>query len=419
MIVIFNQIFQGARDVYVKKKLQNWSLNFELSSIESHGASISIAEEKDFPLLKPEQNSAIEARKRCALKDIEKKYPLLSGEVVQADFFTFLKSPYNELPINTPVLKRVTNMAETYYLFEGLKIVDGTIEISYTTKPTYTTFEAAPIKSVTVEIAKNLAGGLVSGIGDKIGALIFDAIFPPGVPSYFDEVYREIRKIVKEEVVSNTIDIINGRINGTQQWVATVYTPRKNQDPPIPREELFDMLKHYVDLLFTEAVGILLERGYDKPGFSVFLVAAGMHLALLQEQALVDPHQNDPTKSSFAESVKLTAKRYADHIADIYPQITDDRKNAVEIQHGQHCSYIAHDVVCTDYYRFHDNLNKKNGKEWPKDKDHPGSAARNEAEKDRENYYKIILGELSQNLGDPGAIEDQWRQLVDKPIPVV
>ena len=64
-------------------------------------------------------------------------------------------------------------------------------------------------------------------IGGLFGTLIFDAIFPPVVPSYFDEVYKQIEKIVNKELTQNTIDEINGQINGLKDWVAITYTNAK------------------------------------------------------------------------------------------------------------------------------------------------------------------------------------------------
>ena len=44
-------------------------------------------------------------------------------------------------------------------------------------------------------IAKRIPEGLLNGILRKFGALIFDKIFPSGVPSYFSAaVYAEITK---------------------------------------------------------------------------------------------------------------------------------------------------------------------------------------------------------------------------------
>ena len=45
-------------------------------------------------------------------------------------------------------------------------------------------------------IALNLAQALLKGFGGKVGALAWNQLFGGGVPSYFGEVYQEIRRIV-------------------------------------------------------------------------------------------------------------------------------------------------------------------------------------------------------------------------------
>jgi hypothetical protein len=75
------------------------------------------------------------------------------------------------------------------------------------------------------------------------------------------------------------------------------------------------------------------------PGFQAFLIAAGEHLAVLQEMALVDPDNCDdsgayrkPTQSSYGlpqtGSVALTAQEYAD--------FADQQWSAIKAQRATH-----------------------------------------------------------------------------------
>jgi hypothetical protein len=143
------------------------------------------------------------------------------------------------------VLRRTTNRAELFYLFDDVQVVAGDLLFIEPAPVPHTPAVAPPRLALkgsfnAASIAKGLAGGLVSGIGGKIGGLIFEAIFPPGVPSYFDEVYREIEKIVKSEITGNTIDQINGRINGVVAWMKNTYKPRKESGST--RDELSNMI---------------------------------------------------------------------------------------------------------------------------------------------------------------------------------
>lgn len=80
---------------------------------------------------------------------------------------------------------------------------------------------------VVEEIAGNLLKGVLAGFGKKVGAAMFDGIFAQDVPSYFTEVYQEIEKIMHQEITENTINEIDGQINGTTTWVKFTYNPKR------------------------------------------------------------------------------------------------------------------------------------------------------------------------------------------------
>jgi len=247
--------------------------------------------------------------------------------------------------------------------------------------------------------------------------LIFDAIFPPGVPDYFDEVYKEIGKVVKSELTQSTIDQINGRINGVVGWVRNTYKPRKESGAP--RDELSNMLSPQLTLLYNEAVYTLMQTRYAKSGVSVFMVAAGVHFGLMQELALVDPRQTDPGKSSYATSVKLSAQEYSDHLAKTFDALVSDRKNFVELIYDPLLPEDPNQLWHKDRYRFHDKLTDTWGKfhEQYRDGDKKDHTGKEEGEADKQNYIQGVVNRLTNDLGDPRNTADQWQKLKAKPIP--
>ncbi|HEU0050106.1 MAG TPA: insecticidal delta-endotoxin Cry8Ea1 family protein [Nitrososphaera sp.] len=310
-------------------------------------------------------------------------------------------------------------MAELFYLFDDVQVVAGDLLFIEPEPVPYTTVVAPPRAALKASfnassIGKGLASGLVSGIGGKIGGLIFEAIFPPGVPDYFDEVYKEIGKIVKSELTQSTIDQINGRINGVVAWAKNTYKPRK--EAGTPRDELLNMVSGQVNLLYTEAAYTLMEPRYAKSGVTVFMVAAGVHLGLMQEQALVDPRQPDPGKSSYAISVKLNAQTYADHLVKTFDALVNDRKNLVDIAYDP---IVFDNPPPKDRYRFHDKLTDTRGNihEQYMDKDKKNHTGEEEAEADRQNYLPGVVNKLTNDLGNPGNTASQWLKLTTKPIP--
>jgi len=439
MRTLFTQIFNDSKESYVREKLErsfrrhadlvakldDEYFNKQIATVVNHqlGNDVPIALPDAFYEITPEQEAELEARKRCALATLLREAPLLKEETVQDDFFTFLQQPFKSLPPNTVVLKRTTNMAEIFYLFDDVQIVAGDLlfieppPVPHTLPaPSNISFASSFNPS---SIAKDLAGSLAGAIAGKIGGMIFEAIFPPGVPSYFDEVYEEIGKIVKSELTQNTIDQINGRINGVVAWMKNTYMPRKESGAP--RDELSNMVSRQVELLYTEAVYTLMETRYAKSGISVFMVAAGAHLALMQEQALIDPRQSDPTKSSYATSVKLNAQTYADHLVKTFDALIVDRKNLVIIQYDPLVDQAPLDptIHVKPRYRFYDQLTGTRGKlhEQYVDKDKKNHSGREEAEADQQNYIPRVIQQLTDDLGNPHNIASLWLKLTTKPIP--
>lgn len=176
----------------------------------------------------------------------------------------------------------------------------------------------------TTTIAQNIGVGLLKGIAGNVGALIFDSIFPPGAPSYFGQVYEEITKIIHQEITQNTIDTLNGTINGLKDWIVGTYTQRRN-DKSVPKQDLFNMLSPKESNLTINVIGVLQEPNFAEPGFSVFMIAAGMHLAILQELAYVDPTTSDPHKSSYIASIEKYAKEYSSYATEMYNRIEGKR----------------------------------------------------------------------------------------------
>jgi hypothetical protein len=440
MRVVFNKVLQGSPDTYVREKLNRSLRRFPeraallgdgfvegqvAGALNYHlGAAVPIAQPEDIYELTAEQAAEVEARKRCVLADLLRESPLLEGEKVEEDFFTFLREPHGVVPANTPVLRRTTNMAELYYLFDDVRVENGDLQFvtprAALPAPRAAMRLGANASSLAVTVAKGLGSGLVSGIGGKIGGLIFEAIFPPGVPSYFDEVYGEIKNIVKEEVTANSIEQINGRINGTVAWAKNTYKPRK--EAGVSRKELSGMVSDYVNNLYREAVYTLMEPRHSKPGLPVFLVAAGTHLALMQEQALVDPEQSDPNRSSYALSVKLSAQEYHNHAVKTFDEIMKTRLEKIKLWPDPllppSCDYSS---SCNPKQRYqwrdeYDNAYGRHFEEY-KDKDKNYHSGEQEAEADRQSRISSVRNSLSEKLGSPRTTAEGWLRLKDRPIP--
>jgi hypothetical protein len=215
--------------------------------------------------------------------------------------------------------------------------------------------------------------------------------------------------------------MINGRINGVVQWVNNTDKPRKQSGAS--RDDLSGLLAPYVDKLYTEAAATLRLADYAKPGLPIFLIVAGVHLALFQEQALVDHKQPDATKSSYAKTVALNAQLYLDHAVKAFNDVLEDRRKAVEIKYDP---LVIQDpgspyLNTKARYRWFDTIANKLGNlhEEHTDKDKKYHSGREEAEADRLNYLNGVLAQLTNTLDTPLDTAEQWRKLIAKPIPAL
>ncbi len=422
-MIFFDQIKHSNYSEYITTKLNLKDQTIHVpdqQDLEERKNIIQYVYEEDFPKLDHRQKKIFQIKMDCAINEIDTHYPFVLDEKLENDFFSYLTEPLFNLPTNTPLLKRTTSLSTTFYFFPNLLVKDSGLEkvISDIKVDTSKSFQAPQIsESVTTTIVSSLGIGIVKGIGGKIGAEIFNKIFPPGVPSYFGDVYKEITKIVHKEVTEVIINQVDGEINGVQAWVKDTYIPRKNSK--VSRKQLSDLLTPFVNKLYTEATYTLMEPEFQNPGFSVFLVASLMHLNLIQEQALVDPDQKDPTKSSFAQTVRKNARTYSNYIEKVYPIIMKERLDAITIKevtrnmNDPSKSGTWRPFMVTFHYVSDEILNY-HGHEYKRGSKHHENEAVNKALK---AYKKNIKVDFANKLGDPDKVNSEIIILIDKPIP--
>jgi len=251
---------------------------------------------------------------------------------------------------------------------------------------------------ITAEaIASTLGKGLAGAIAGKLGAALVSWAFGGGVPSYFDQVYKEIAKIVKQEIEQNTIDQINGLINGTQQWVTDVYTIQKD-NKTWTTDQLINNLQSKIDDLLTNAIGVLQQPDYQSAGFSVFMVAGGLQQALIQEQAQVDP-----SNPSYMETLRAVTNSNYNYALNTLLGINITRASAITIRYNP-------EVI--------DNHIKP---AWTWSDAQTGFTShqiedQDEAFRQMDGHLGIVLDELAQSLNYPVDTMVNWLQpILDYP----
>lgn len=438
----------GAPADYRQKKFQSVSQHREGVADNSGGAAaapaptLTVAAAEALPSLHAQQREIIDRFVQCALTYVEKDFPLLEGETVESDYASFLTEPFSNFPVSTAVIKRTTNMAETYYLI-GNVLVDNKGDL-YRCGPVAAppqTLKAGKLKldakSLATTAASKLVGSLAGAIGGAIGSFIFDSLFPPGVPDYFDEVYKEISKLINQGLQQNNITTINGAINSIKDHVVTEYTPARKQadlQNKSDRKRLFDLLQKY-DTTFLSGpagmLGTLQSEQYSLAGFGAFLLGASLQLSLFQEMANVAVQTDKenkwlkPTQTSYglpgSGTVAIAASNYANYAERIWPKVMEARLKGIDWYTYEANKYVIPGSGGDIYWelwgaiRDHDKTvwHRKIDKSANKDGSYP---TLDQLKRDVGSYVGQVRNDLTQNLNDPASIIAGWRKLISQPI---
>lgn len=369
---------------------------------------------------KHQYESKIECFFRSAKKGLSSV--LRENEKVELERFTYLEMPFESFPKYTPVFLRRTNLAEFFLVVNGylVKVSQNSqkgSQLIYYQAPAERSVLTHGTLRLLLTIAKQLASALLKGVGANVGALIFNNIFPSGTPDYFDEVYKEIEKIVHEEITDNTIHEVNGHINGIKAWVAITYANAKESGTE-SKEELTQLIQPREPQIAIELLGVLTDARFAKAGLCVFMIGAGMHFAVLQELAFVDPKVDSPSNSHYATSVQQYAENYANHAKSTFEAIMSARLGAVEPRD----SYEYLDGVRYYFHSFKDHFSGYSSETWIMHCDTKG-CHNTDAEENRNaamaKYKEDTKNDLVQKMGDPVATANEWLKLKTQPLPSV
>lgn len=386
---------------------------------------ISLVSPADFPLLSAAQQKVVDDAITCARTGLAQDYPLLPGELLVGETFTYLSAPYDGFPAGTAVLRQQTNFALLYFFFPRT-IIQGA---AVTRVPPPSVLggqpqppQPAPMAGVLASLALQLASGLLSGIGKQIGAMICNQIFSATGLNYFEPTTKTLKKIVNGEITSAVISIINGKINGTKDWIRIDYTPNKefytkHQDLPT-YAKLDAGLSDFANDMYTQVIGPLKEDAYAEPGFAVFLIGAGVHLSLYQEHALIDNRVKNPADSTFATSVGTLANDYASFAQATYDKIITNRKKLISCHTRKVCSCNTGYPVCNEFWVWEDSYSGESER-FDTDKDTGMDECEKKCREAADKHTTEALVQLNTDLGDPNTIIPSWRKLAKQPIPKV
>jgi len=412
------------------------------------GVSLPVADPATLPVLTP----AIQETADCMLTTLDARYPMLLGEYADDETFTVLEKDWEGIAAGTVVFQRVTNLATLYYIISNVrldaegKLIVSQPELLMSHEPLLHANAVLVLKgkkqSLPMKIAKGIGSAMLSKIGGFIGDLIIHYFFPEGVPDYFDEVYKEIARIVDQKIDANTILTINGGLHNLMDKIDNEYIPaRQGADLELKstREKLFALLQKYDNLFLTGPngmLGSLQDAQLAHAGFGVFMLGAALQLGLSQEMAIVDPSNYDekgkkwksPLESSYGKPVTGTvaksAKKYAAYASQTWPAIIEKRKGQVKAEKFRKQIVIGHDARIGNHYktlymaRITDmgvptSIEAEIGQD---DKNGKNNNFDTFGKNNLPGYRTQKVNEMTEDMADPMSTVNDWLKLVDHPI---
>jgi hypothetical protein len=429
---------EGDAAAYVAARLRAADIDADPGSLlDDLGSSIVLADLSQ-TVFTTDAQLEIRIRRRCAIQTVEEELPLLEGETVHEDYFSYLDQPLEELERGTPVLRRTTSHGVTFVFFLDFRLTAAN-ELVYTGLPaalldaasSHTApsdasdageAQAAAASGMTIEgIGLDLAKALLKGFGGKLGVLAWTGLVGTQLPSYFGAVYQEIRRIVRDELTRHDMDLIAARLNAVLEWQRLVYAPKNPRaartEPE--RRRLFEEVESQMEKV-REATSILRHDRWRKAGMGTFLGAGSLYFALCQEACLVDPAAPRPEDSSYAKTIQLTAAEYAADLERTYKELLQARIDAVTLATFRKLIKIGRKSGLTTGYYWSDPVKGTEGPRRARRKTGRKTVEGDpyaEATADLEAYRRGLPASFHSDMGRPLDVAATWKLLVKQPLP--
>lgn len=179
------------------------------------------------------------------------------------------------------------------------------------------------------DAVKTLVSGLIGMAPapyNLIGSVLLALVYPKvkKMRTDWDEVFDKVGRIVDNKIAAERVSRAGQRIESVVDAINTMYLPVKasTKDKALLRS----LLLPQETSLQTDVMTALMntdpgEMPFAATTLSNFTLAALIHLAVLQELALIDPDAQDPKTSVFASRAAAKAKSYAVYLRATAPKM--------------------------------------------------------------------------------------------------
>lgn len=345
--------------------------------------------------------------------------PLLPEErLAEEDFASFLVEDFGDIPAGTVALRRRTTHAELYYFLVCVHVKDGqilrrrqrdeaeaavgdddqslvlpspTAEVSAALVPPASVLDAQVFVFGWGDIALELGKALVGGIGDSIGTKVFNSIFGnlSSVPAWFGEIYEKFVAAVSQAF--------------NEKWKKDIEVDIRTVADEV---RLYNNTGNRNQLQQAENLSVRMVNDMEIFGHSLvanYLTGAGLHLLVLQQQALVD--QNP---AGYEAAIKEQARRLSKWALESRVKVFDERMAKIT-------PVKSEKVGQTQGWGFYDNAIGQRW--WYPDFPEIGKSGKPNADREHAAHTANVRAATTENLRPVLEVTADWQRLIERPLP--
>jgi hypothetical protein len=400
----------AAMQISEKAKIKELANSMSSNMGELSGPRPVIAKKEDFFEITDYQRKMIEVAQRCALQELVRNAPLLEGEIVESDFFSYLLEPFEEHEAYTAILVRTTNMAEVIFFFDLVRIENGNVIHLVPPPPVAENVPKMSLKAAggfDTSFIFNLlkAGGtsFASAIGSKLGVIVLNIVMEQvfGKEDDTEHLLNEIKKLLKAEIVGTEVAKLEGTVSGALRFLSGEYKNKRAQtdvSTVAGRDRLMATLLGPTQT-FYELIGILENDKFAEEGLKTYLFAAAVHLLITQEMALIDPDNMNPNESGYLLTLRDNAAHYKGHVARTFRSAMD-RRNNMELKSEKIHTPTSKGYSTTTRWWWKDHVTGETKSGFVGTKN-PSRTAEENAHNSFEDHRRTVLNTRKMELGNP------------------
>ena len=275
--------------------------------------------------------------------------------------------------------------------------------------------KAADVGKELAKVGIKCTQVILEAVGGPVGGKLASVVLVATTDQLFQDLnmdmkqlLSQIKQTVHDELTEVELDKIQGTVEGLQRWVRIDLQSRmmkwEKKEIWVAFNVEINKLRRDIDLLMESRF-----KGSYK-GLTLFVIAASLHLAVLQDLARVDFREKNWKDSVHINDMKKRAIEYAEYAETGNEFIMNERATKVIVKRSVPIPgplpIVNHNIIISGYreitqktHRWEDETTEQYG-DWFKEEE-TGYDERVEAVKER----------LHTDMGKPVDVARQWRAM--------